>query len=141
MMNIKINCGAYKKSIGLVATKEQGEERAKYLMGEFNHIASLVNLIVGAVNSIAGTAIIDAKNELYKRKDLWRHDIKFNAHNAEKEYYKYDKLHTSNFAEKYNLFLDYLDAVESEFKKDIQILKLSIWQVLTKKNQTDAKLK
>lgn len=141
MMNVKINCGAYSKSIGLVASKEQGNERAKYLMEEYDHLSSIVNIIIGAVNTLAGNALIDAKNELYKRKDLWRHDVKFNAHNAEKEYYKYERLHTSNFGEKYNLFLDYLNAVEDEFKKDIQILKLSIWQVLTKNNQTDAKLK
>lgn len=140
-MNVKINCGAYSKSIGLVASKEQGNERAKYLMEEYDHLSSIVNIIIGAVNTLAGNALIDAKNELYKRKDLWRHDVKFNAHNAEKEYYKYERLHTSNFGEKYNLFLDYLNAVEDEFKKDIQILKLSIWQVLTKNNQTDAKLK
>lgn len=141
MMNVKINCGYYSKSIGLVASKEQGNERAKYLMEEYDHLSSIVNIIIGAVNTLAGNALIDAKNELYKRKDLWRHDVKFNAHNAEKEYYKYERLHTSNFGEKYNLFLDYLNAVEDEFKKDIQILKLSIWQVLTKNNQTDAKLK
>ena len=141
MMNVKINCGAYSKSIGLVASKEQGNERAKYLMEEYDHLTSIVNIIIGAVNTLAGNALIDAKNELYKRKYLWRHDVKCTAHNAEKEYYKYERLHTSNFGEKYNLFLDYLNAVEDEFKKDIQILKLSIWQVLTKNNQTDAKLK
>lgn len=141
MMNVKINCGAYSKSIGLVASKEQGNERAKYLMEEYDHLTSIVNIIIGAVNTLAGSALIDAKNELYKRKDLWRHDVKFNAHNAEREYYKYERLHTSNFGEKYNLFLDYLSAIEDEFRKDVQILKMSMLQVLTKKNQSDAKLK
>ena len=142
MMNVRIDCNdGRKRSVGLVTSNEQGEKRAKYIMDEFNHMVSITNLVIGAVNTIAGNAIIDAKNELYKRKDLWRHDVKHNAHKAEKEYYKYERIHTMNFGEKYNLFLDYLNAVEDEFKKDIQILKLSIWQVLTKNNQTDAKLK
>lgn len=141
MYNVNVNCGGRNLNIGLVANKEQGEKRANYLMDEFYHLQSLSNLVLGAVNTIAGKAIKDAKDELYKRKDLWRHGIKKNVHNAEEAYYRYENLHTSNFKEKYNLFLDYLSAVEDEISADVEKLKLSIWQVFTKAGYSDGKLK
>lgn len=141
MYNVNVNCGGRNLNIGLVANKEQGEERAKYIESEYNNTQSLVNLLVGAANTIAGESIKEAKDRLYKRKNLWRHDIKKNVHNAEDSYHKYETLHTSTFGDRYNIFLDYLSAVEDEIAKDIQILKLSIWQVLTKWKMPDAELK
>ena len=117
------------------------QKRAMYINEQFYKLNSLVNLIVGAANTIAGKAVIDAKNELYKRKDLWRHEIKYNARLAEKAYYDYERLHTRNFGDRYNLFLDYLSAVEDSIAKDVNMLTYSIAQVLTKNNQKDAMLK
>ena len=65
------------------------QKMSMYINEQFYKLNSLVNLVVGAVNTIAGKAVIDAKNELYKRKDLWRHEIKYNARLAEKKYYDY----------------------------------------------------
>ena len=112
-----------------------------YINEQFYHLNSLINCVVGAVNTIAGKAVIDTKNELYKRKDLWRHEIKLNARLAEKAYYDYEAIHTRNFGDRYNLFLDYLSAVEDNIAKDVNMLTYSIAQVLTKANQTDAMLK
>lgn len=112
-----------------------------YINEQFYKLNSLVNLVVGAANTIAGKAVIDAKNELYKRKDLWRHEIKYNARLAEKAYYDYERLHTRNFGDRYNLFLDYLSAVEDNIGKDVDMLTYSIAQVLSKHNQKDAMLK
>ena len=77
-----------------------------YINEQYHKLNSLMNLVVGAANTIAGKAVIDTKNELYKRKDLWRHEIKYNARLAEKAYYDYERLHTRNFGDRYNLFLD-----------------------------------
>ena len=112
-----------------------------YINEQFYHLNSLMNIVVGAANTIAGKAVIDTKNELYKRKDLWRHEIKMNARLAEKAYYDYEAIHTRNFGDRYNLFLDYLSAVEDSIAKDVNMLTYSIAQVLTKHNQTDAMLK
>ena len=112
-----------------------------YINEQYHKLNSLMNLVVGAANTIAGRAVIDTKNELYKRKDLWRHEIKLNARLAEKTYYDYEAIHTRNFGDRYNLFLDYLSAVEDNIGKDVDMLTYSIAQVLTKHNQTDAMLK
>ena len=110
-------------------------------MEQFDNVAKLVNIVVAAANTIAGNAVIDAKDELYKRKDLWRHEIKYNARLAEKKYYDYEKVHMRNFGVRYNLFLDYLSAIEDNIGKDVNMLTYSIAQVLSKHNQTDAMLK
>ena len=112
-----------------------------YINEQYHKLNSLMNLVVGAANTIAGRAVIDTKNELYKRKDLWRHEIKLNARLAEKTYYDYERLHTRNFGDRYNLFLDYLRAVEDNIGKDVDMLTYSIAQVLSKHNQKDAMLK
>ena len=112
-----------------------------YINAEFAHLNSLMNLVIGAVNTIAGKAVIDAKDELFKRKDLWRFEIKKNARLAEDAYYEYEKIHTRNFGDRYNLFLDYLNAVEDNIEKDVNMLTMSIAQVLTKSNQKDSMLK
>ena len=117
------------------------QKMSMYINEQFYKLNSLVNLVVGAVNTIAGKAVIDAKNELYKRKDLWRHEIKYNARLAEKKYYDYEKVHMRNFGVRYNLFLDYLSAIEDNISKDVNMLTYSIAQVLSKHNQTDAMLK
>ena len=112
-----------------------------YINEQYHKLNSLMNLVVGAANTIAGRAVIDTKNELYKRKDLWRHEIKLNARLAEKAYYDYERLHTRNFGDRYILFLDYLSAVEDNIGKDVDMLTYSIAQVLSKHNQKDAMLK
>ena len=119
----------------------EAEQIQKHIGENFNKLNSLINCVVGAVNTIAGKAVIDTKNELYKRKDLWRQEIKMNARLAEKAYYDYEAIHTRNFGDRYNLFLDYLSAVEDSIAKDVNMLTYSIAQVLTRHNQTDAMLK
>ena len=119
----------------------KAEQIQKHIEENFNKLNSLINLVVGAVNTIAGRAVFDAKSELFKRKDIYRQEVKMNAKLAEKAYYDYERLHTRNFGGRYNMFLDYLSAVEDNIAKDIDILTYSIAQVLTKNNQKDAMLK
>ena len=119
----------------------EAEQIQKHIGENFNKLNSLINCVVGAVNKIAGKAVIDTKNELYKRKDLWRHEIKLNARLAEKTYYDYEAIHTRNYGDRYNMFLDYLSAVEDTIGNDVDMLTYSIAQVLSKHNQKDAMLK
>ena len=119
----------------------KAEQIQKHIEENFNKLNSLINLVVGAVNTIAGRAVFDAKSELFKRKDIYRQEVKMNAKLAEKAYYDYERLHTRNFGGRYNMFLDYLSAVEDNIAKDIDILTYSIAQVLSKHNQKDAMLK
>lgn len=122
--------------------KEVYSEKAQqYIMEQYDNIAKLINIVVAAANTIAGNAIIDTKNELYKRKDLWHHEIKFNVVRAVNSYYEYENVQSYYFDKKKNLFLDYLSAIEENIAKDVQILNLSFLQVLTKNNQSDRYIK
>ena len=78
----------------------EAEQIQKHIGENFNKLNSLINCVVGAVNTIAGKAVIDTKNELYKRKDLWRQEVKLNARLAEKAYYNYEAIHTRNFGDR-----------------------------------------
>ena len=112
----------------------EAEQIQKHIGENFNKLNSLINCVVGAVNTVAGKAVIDTKNELYKRKDLWRHDIKYTASLAEKAYYDYEAIHTRIFGDRYILFLDYLCVVEDSIAKDVNMLTYSIAILLTKHN-------
>ena len=130
---LKIKYGSQPRHIPITIGEGFGEKRRQYIMEQFDNVAKLVNIVVAAANTIAGNAVIDAKNELYKRKDLWRHEVKYNATRAEKSYYEYENTQTEYFDTKKNLFRDYLSAIEENTAKDVKILQISILQVLTKK--------
>lgn len=93
------------------------------------------------MNTLAGRAASEAKDMLFKRKDLWKHEIKFNARKTIEAIEKNERNFSSNFGDRYKLFLDYLDNVEDDFEKPINMLGLQIRQLLTKNNQSDAPLK
>ena len=138
---LKVQYGSQPRHIPITIGEGLGEKRRQYIMEQFDNVAKLVNIVVAAANTIAGNAVIDAKNELYKRKDLWRHEIKYNATRAEKSYYEYENTQTEYFDTKKNLFRDYLSAIEENTAKDVKILQMSILQVLTKKDQSDRVIK
>lgn len=102
---------------------------------------SLTSLFVGAANTIAYNAMFEAKDMLSKRKDLWKHDVKYNANMAVEACEQFERLHKFDFADRYNLFLDYLSCIEEETQKHVNILEYTIMQNLTKCNQPDARLK
>ena len=53
----------------------EAEQIQKHIEENFNKLNSLINLVVGAVNTIAGRAVFDAKSELFKRKDIYRQEV------------------------------------------------------------------
>lgn len=141
MFNLNIQLDGRNISAGMFATRQQGEERVKFIMDNFDHLATLVNIYIAAVNTLAGEAINNARNSLSKDKKLYRLQVKHYAREAERAYLKYERQHTRNFGDRYNLFLDYLSAVDDVMGKHIRNLNLSLWQVLTKSNQSNAQLK
>lgn len=109
-------------------------------MQYFDRLNSLVNLVVGAVNSIACNALVDAVNELRKSKH-YKFKAKQEAKQAIEAYEAWERAHTKNFGDRYNLFLDYLSAAEEAIQPDIDKLYWAIKQVLDKHKTEEAALK
>ena len=110
----------------------------KYVYKDLNE---KINIVIGAINAIAGKAASDAKDLLFKRKDLWKHTVKYNARLCISDIEQNEHNFVTERGQKYDAFLDYLDAVEELFQKHVDILGYSIQQVLTKNNVEDAPLK
>lgn len=120
------------------ARKIQDKDAA---MKEFEHLNSLVNIVLGATNTTAGKILYDAKNVLSENKKIWRHEIKHDMKAACKAYDDYEHLHIQNFGDRYQLFLDYLDSVEDEIQPHIDRLRIAIKQALDKYNEPDSDIK
>lgn len=107
----------------------------------FSDLDAKCNYVISALNTVAGRVASDTKDVLFKRKDLWRHDIKYNATRTIEEIEKNEQGFTQHFGDRYQLFLSYLDCVEEIFKKHTDTLTFSIMQVFTRHNQSDSALK
>lgn len=129
------------KTSFVVKKKTYSHKEKILLKSNFSELDAKVNLFVGALNTIAGRAASEAKDMLYKRKELWKHEIKYNARKTIAAIEKNERNFTTNFGDRYNLFLDYLNNVEDDFEKPINMLGLQIQQLLTKNNQSYAHLK
>ena len=100
-------------------------------MSHFDKLNSLVNLVVGAVNSVATNAMVDAVFIL-KKTHYYKFAIKHHIKEAMADYERWEHVHTQNFGERYNLFLDYLSTAEEEIQPHIDILYYSIKNVMDK---------
>ena len=107
----------------------------------FERLNSLVNLVLGAVNTTAGKALYDARDMLVKDKKLYRFEVKRAFKGALKAYDEYEKRHMANFGDRYQLFLDYLDSIEDEIQPHIFKMRMSFKQVLDKNNIPNSNLK
>ena len=99
---------------------------------EAMRLVSLLNVKQAMVNTVAGRAVFDAREALKKTR-LWRHGVKHDMNEAYRLYAAYEKLHTSDFGDRYTAFLDYLDNVEEAIQPHVEILKLTAWQVMTRR--------
>lgn len=118
------------------ATRTDG----KKAMAVFDRLNSLVNIVVGATNTIAGKAMFDAI-ERVRATNLYRDKVRRFFGWAESLYYKYEHLHMMNFGDRKQLFYDYLDFAENGIQHDVDILRLSIKALLDRYRQTDTELK
>ena len=53
---------------------------------------------------------------------------------AVKCFEQYERMHHSNFGDRYRLFLDYLDATDDALRKHVGIFRMSLMQVMTSFN-------
>ena len=98
---------------------------------EARRVQNLMNVKQAMVNTVAGRAVFDAREALKKTR-LWRHDVKHDMNLAYESYAKYERVHTSDFGDRYKAFLDYLDNVEEAIQPHVDVLKMTAWQVMTR---------
>ena len=110
------------------------------VMRLFDRCNSLVNLVVGAANSMAGSALADAVDAARHSK-YYKHEAKRELNMAVKYFEQYERMHHSNFGDRYRLFLDYLDATDDALCKHVGIGRMSLMQVMTRNNVEDADIK
>lgn len=106
----------------------------------FEELNTIINLVVGGINTIAGKSMSDAI-ERVKVTGYYKHDVKLNLNKCSKMYFDYEKRHLLNFENNKRLFLDYLDYVENNIQKDVDILRISIKSLLDKYIETESELK
>lgn len=109
-------------------------------MEVFERLNSLVNLVIGAANTVAGKTMFDAI-ERVRKTPYYRFGLKRHLREAERAYYAYEKLHIQNFGDRTQLFYDYLDTVEEDIQPHVDILRFSIKSLLDKYRQTETELK
>ena len=70
------------------------------VMRLFDRCNSLVNLVVGAANSMAGSALADAVDAARHSK-YYKHEAKRELNMAVKCFEQYERMHHSNFGDRY----------------------------------------
>ena len=98
---------------------------------EARRVQNLMNVKQAMVNTVAGRAVFDAREALKKTR-LWKHSVKRDMNLAYESYSKYERIHTSDFGDRYKAFLDYLDNVEEAIQPHVDVLKMTAWQVMTR---------
>lgn len=121
--------------------QQANDSRQKNAREAFGRLCSLVNVMLGAVNTIAGRTLYEAYEMLVKDKKRFRFSVKQCANNAKKDFDAYEKMHCRIFGDRYRLFLDYLDSVEDEVMPHVQKMYFSIKSVLDKNRESDSALK
>lgn len=106
-------------------TQEQAEKA-------FDNLNSVINLILGAANTIVGKKLYDLVEWMQKDKALYRFKVKHLVNEALRSFQRYESLHYQNFGERYEFFLDYLNEIEDALEPDIQKMYFSIKAVLDK---------
>lgn len=109
-------------------------------MEGFDRTNMLVNCFVGVANEVARLAISDGMALLEKSR-YYRHNIKRWSRETFRRQEAYEYLHSQNFGDRTQLWLDYLDAVENEFRPHIFNVFMSLKQVMDRHRQSDSLLK
>lgn len=109
-------------------------------MAVFDRLNALVNIVIGAANTIAGKAMFDAI-ERVKPTPLYRDKVRRFFGWAGSLYYKYEHMHMQNFGDRKQLFYDYLDYAETDIQHDIDVFRLSIKALLDRHRQAGTELK
>lgn len=101
----------------------------------------LVNCIIGVGNEVARLAIADGIKAV-ENSDLYRHDIKHWTKETFRQQENYENNHLRTFMQdRQKMFLDYLDAVEKEFRPHIFKVYMSLKQAMDRNQQSLSELK
>lgn len=93
-------------------------------------ILNVANIVL-ALNDIVGSIMVDTVDLLKKDKKLWRHNLKRNVNMAYGVYRRQDNA-VNSICVDMDIYMDFVDAFADNVQKDINLLRLSILQVLTK---------
>ena len=77
---------------------------------------------ISTANTIAGSAMQIAKEALYHRTDIYRHELKKHVRMAMKEYIACERSKIWNYGKMTNAHLDYLSAIDDTMNEDIHML-------------------
>lgn len=101
----------------------------------------IVNCIVGISNEVARLAIADGISAVEKSK-FYRHEVKHWTKETFREQEAYENGHLRKFMkDQQQVFLDFLDAVEKEYRPHIFKMYMSLKLVMLKHRQSNAELK
>lgn len=86
----------------------------------FNRLTALVNLVVGAANTIAGKHLNDLALDVWPRyPKIFRHEVKRHFNDALRQFREYERLHYQGFGDRHACFIDYLDEVEDAIQPHV----------------------
>ena len=102
----------------------------RYMEG-FDHTNSLINMLVGVANEVARLAISDGMNAL-RNAGMYRQHVKKLCNETLRRQEQYESVHNNNFGDRLQMWIDYLDSVEEEYRPHIFNIYMSIKQQLDK---------
>lgn len=85
-------------------------------MEVFERLNSLVNLVIGAANTVAGKTMFDAI-ERVRKTPYYRFTLKRHLREAERAYYAYEKLHIQNFGDARNSSMAILTPLRKTYSR------------------------
>lgn len=103
---------------------------------------SIYYIMIGSLASVTQTSIKDLLDELRKRKDLFKHNLKFRikeAFSRSEQLINVFKKYTTNI-DQYQLWLDVTDSMEESLRADVNILFYTTDNILLKHNAPEHKL-
>lgn len=113
--------------------------RERYMEG-YDYTNSLVNTMIGIANEVARLAISDGIDAI-KKAGLYKQKTKQLCNETFRHQEAYEAIHNRNFGDRLELWLDYLDGTEDEYRKHIFNVYIAVKQVLDKHKQKNTELK
>ena len=109
-------------------------------MEGYEHTNSLVNMLIGVANEVARLAISDGMDAL-RNAGLYRQRVKKLCNETLRHQEQYESVHNSNFGDRLQMWLDYLDLVEETYRPHIFNVYMSLKQALDKRNVPQSEVK
>ena len=117
------------------------EKQKKAIVNHFSDFNKKVNVMIGAVNAIAAKIATETIKMLADRPDLYVHTVKYNANKTLVALEENKRNISKDYNQDKKLYEDYLDFVNQDFQKHIDMLYWQILSVLTKHEVSDRMIK